>query len=47
MVGLIIDYFQFKIASRSKDALIVKNRYGHSNHYKVFCIKEKNGVLYL
>ena len=32
MVCLIIDYLQFNIASRSKDALIVNTRYGHSNH---------------
>ena len=36
MVGLIMYYFQFKIASRSKDALIVNNRYGHSNPYVGF-----------
>ena len=48
MVGLIIYYLQFQIASRSKDALIVNNRYGHSNHYEVFLYElEKNGALYL
>ena len=48
MVGLKMYYLQFQIASRSKDALIVNNSFGHSNHYDVFLYElEKNGALYL
>ena len=41
MAGLIIYYLQFKIASRSKDALIMNNSYGHSNNYEVVCINSR------
>ena len=30
-------YSKFKVVSSSKDALIVNNMYGHSEHYEVSC----------
>ena len=29
-------YLKFEVVSSSKDALIVNNMYGHSEHYEVF-----------
>ena len=41
-------YLKFEVVSSIKDALIVNDMYGHSEHYEVFWYSlEKNDVLYL
>ena len=40
-------YLKFEVVSSSKDALIVNNMYGHSEHYDFLYELEKNDVLYL
>ena len=41
-------YLKFKVVPSCKDALIVNNMYGHSEHYEVFLVLiRKNDVLYL
>ena len=41
-------YFKCKVVSSSKDALIVNNMDGHSQHYEVvWYYLDKNDVLYL